>query len=535
MDRMSSNVALIIPALNPPGSLVQLVADLHSCFGLIVVINDGSDAVANTVFEQVSQWAAVLVTPRNEGKGAAIKTGLAYLLQQRRDITGVVLADADGQHSAHDIRRLTTAFAARPDEVVVGARHFQGVVPFRSRLGNGISRFLARWILGIELTDTQTGLRALPVRLFADIQKLPSDRYDFETEMLLLFKHGSVPIRELAIETIYEPGNPTSHFRPLQDSGRIFYLLVRFLLLSLATAAIDNAVFLLAPVWPLFFARLVAMCIQYPLARRAVFVSEEPHRLQLPRYILLVCVLTGAVALLLALGVDKLVAEAILFPLSFCLQRDYVFRSNRFQATDWTHYYKSVPWTAQLTRRYTNQRLLAALRLHPVPGRLVEFGGANSCFAASILEAFPAASYCAVDSNEYGLRLLQDRLNGNARVQTHAGTIQTLPSTMTADTVMSVGLIEHFTGEKLNEAVAAHFRILCPGGLAVISFPTPTILYSATRATAELFGLWKFPDERPLWAREVEALVKPYGQVIHSETLWPLILTQRLTVVRAHH
>jgi predicted SAM-dependent methyltransferase len=101
-----------------------------------------------------------------------------------------------------------------------------------------------------------------------------------------------------------------------------------------------------------------------------------------------------------------------------------------------------------------------------------------------------------------------------------------------ADIVFSVGLIEHFDAPRTRQAVLAHFDVLRPGGVAIITFPTPTLLYRLTRGLSEALGLWQFPDERPLKPAEVLGAVRERGEVLFVKTLWPLVLTQTLIVVR---
>jgi hypothetical protein len=81
-------------------------------------------------------------------------------------------------------------------------------------------------------------------------------------------------------------------------------------------------------------------------------------------------------------------------------------------------------------------------------------------------------------------------------------------------------------------AILAHFDILKPGGYAIISFPTPTLLYRTARGITEMLGLWRFPDERPLENAEVLRTVAERGDVIFEKTLWPLVFTQRFIVAR---
>ncbi len=107
-----------------------------------------------------------------------------------------------------------------------------------------------------------------------------------------------------------------------------------------------------------------------------------------------------------------------------------------------------------------------------------------------------------------------------------------LDMNMQADLVYSVGLIEHFDAAGTRRAIDAHFRLLKPNGVALITFPTPTWLYRIARSAAEALGQWKFPDERALSPEEVRESAARWGEVQFEKTLWPLVFTQRLLVVR---
>jgi putative flippase GtrA len=298
-------------------------------------------------------------------------------------------------------------------------------------------------------------------------------------------------------------------------------------------------------------ARLCAMAFNYLGARRVVFHSQQRHAVVLPKYVVLVMG-NGLVSYALirwlhdSLGWQvvpaKLVAEGLLFAANFVLQRDFVFTRKRTPgtATDWNAYYSHVAPTAKLTRRYTTSTLLDVIRTHASAangdGRLaiVEIGGANSCFLDPILARVGCRSYDVVDTNEYGLSLLAAKSKGSKVLRLHRQSVLELKMQAQADLVFSVGLIEHFDPEETRRAVQAHFDVLRPGGIAIISFPTPTLLYRITRRLIELVGLWKFHDERPLTLHEVTASVEEYGDVLRTKTLWPLLLTQELIVARKH-
>jgi hypothetical protein len=206
-------------------------------------------------------------------------------------------------------------------------------------------------------------------------------------------------------------------------------------------------------------------------------------------------------------------------------------------ATDWDRYYQSTPFTARFTRRYTQSVLVSVLRrftradgMAPV---VVEIGGANSCFLDRICQAVRPRAYHVIDRNEYGLGLLRERVRGRSDVFLHRGDVlQFKDSGLRADVVFSVGLIEHFDKPGTRQAIRAHFDLLDSGGFAILSFPTPTWLYRVARLIAERSGQWRFSDERPLQIAEVGEAVKDFGEVIFEKTLWPLVFTQHLMVVR---
>jgi len=292
--------------------------------------------------------------------------------------------------------------------------------------------------------------------------------------------------------------------------------------------------------------RLVAVLFNYGLARRAVFLSHQRHRTVFPRYILLV-VCSGAASYGLirvftqTLGFDAIVAkvsaELLLFIANFALQRDFVFtRQREAGATDWTRYYRSVPVTARFTRKYTSRVLIAALKNFRVRGDrgpvIVELGGANSCFLDRIVTELRPSAYHVVDMNEYGLDLLRQRCENPQEVRLHRQDVLNLDLELQADSVFSIGLIEHFDPAGTHQVMLRHFDLLKPGGYAIVSFPTPTWLYRATRSVVELLGMWNFPDERPLSRGEVLQCIPAGGEVVQEKTLWPLVLTQHMMVIR---
>ncbi len=531
---------IVIPAYQPDTVLLDLVRGVRQP---VIVVDDGSGGTYQSIFSELEQYGHVslLRHARNLGKGAALKTGLEFAMRWFPDAPGVVTADADGQHALEDILRVSGALSG---DLVLGVRTFGADVPLRSRIGNVVTRSVLRVLEGQTLTDTQTGLRGIPMGLIPELLQISANGYEFELDMLVASKRSGWRVTELPIRTIYTDQNRSSHFNPIRDSLRIYFVLLRFTLVALITAAIDNAVFL-----GLFAAsrnlpaaqagaRLLAMQFNYPAARRAVFHSHEPHSNTLPKYLFLVA-LSGTVSYLLirmlagSIGITaaKLAVESGLFFFNFWIQRDFVFRRRPVQtATDWNEYYRTTPATARLTRKYTSRvlvKMIRAARLWQQPV-IAEIGGANSCFAKELMREFRPSAYHVYDTNGYGLGLLR----GSA-VQCHQESVLALSTPVHADLAFSVGLVEHFDPEDTRRAILAHFDLSRPGGLVIISFPTPTLLYRTARSICEAAGLWRFPDERPLPREEVVHAIELRGRVLAERTLWPLVFTQRMILARS--
>lgn len=236
---------------------------------------------------------------------------------------------------------------------VLGARDFTGDdVPPRSRFGNNCTRFVFRALCGIRITDTQTGLRALPVSYLPALAKLSGERFEYETNMLLEMKRLGLPFDEVRIQTIYNDKNSGSHFHPLRDSIKIYAVIFRFMLSSGLCSLIDIGLFTLINLLtaPLFSstelriltatagARVVSSLVNFLLNRSGVFRSGKNIRRAAVRYYTLAaCQLIASylcvngIAMIFGGGasvwqtVIKIIVDTALFFVSFGIQRDWVY------------------------------------------------------------------------------------------------------------------------------------------------------------------------------------------------------------------
>ena len=243
-----ADVAVLIPAYNPDDKLVSLVdALLDKGCSQLIVVNDGSAPGSDPVFARLRQKNGVIVSDHshNKGKGAALKTGFGLALEMGTPLRCVLTADADGQHLPDDIASLARLSADAPGKIHLGCRAFDKDTPFRSLLGNRATSFFMTFVHGIPLTDTQTGLRYLPMRILPGLVQLKGDGYEFELECLIESRKLGFKLVEVPITTVYISGNESSHFMPVADSLRIYSVLFRFGGSSIASFAIDIGLFAL--------------------------------------------------------------------------------------------------------------------------------------------------------------------------------------------------------------------------------------------------------------------------------------------------
>ena len=360
-----NNIGVILPSLDPDEKLRSVLEGLLEVgFRDILLINDGSKPENLHYFTEAAQAhpeITLLHHEVNRGKGAALKTGFQYFLDNRPDGIGVVTADGDGQHHKLDILACAEAMADN-GQMVLGVRDFDHPdVPFRSRFGNKLTRSIFRLFVGMAVSDTQTGLRAIPREALPAMLRVEGNRFEYETNMLLMLKQKRIPFREVTIRTVYIEENKTSHFRPLWDSLRIYTKIfshfLRYSLSSLVSSVVDEGCYV-AFLWLLravlsglaltatatTAARLISSLLNFYMNKTLVFKSNVNTGTAMLRYFALALPMLGAQALLThgvyalfripetATGLHALiyaVVMLILYFVNYFIQHRWVFQEKR--------------------------------------------------------------------------------------------------------------------------------------------------------------------------------------------------------------
>ena len=212
---------VIIPAYKPNSELIKIVEELYAKELGVIVVNDGSGTEYDEIFNSVSEKADVVTIVCNSGKGNALKTGMQTIIDKYPECEAFVTADADGQHKAEDILRVFDELN-NGAEFVLTVRKFRKNMPFRSKFGNNLSRYIYTILNGHYFLDNQSGLRGFSVENASWLVRVSGNKYDYEMNMLYYADKQGVQITTIPIEAIYIDNNSSSHFNPLKDTLRIY-------------------------------------------------------------------------------------------------------------------------------------------------------------------------------------------------------------------------------------------------------------------------------------------------------------------------
>lgn len=363
-----ANVSVIVPSLDPDEKLTAVIDGLLAAgFKEIILVNDGSRTEKLHYFTDAAaahSEVKLLTHEQNRGKGAALKTAFTWYLEHHADGAGVVTVDGDNQHTPEDTAACVMLMK-ETGHVVLGVRDFSlPHVPARSRFGNRITSGVFRIFCGMKISDTQTGLRAIPTSALPVFLQVSGDRFEYETNMLLAMKEHDIAFEEKACSTVYIEENKSSHFRVFRDSWRIYRLLLthffRYSVSSLLSALLDEGLFVLLSrlligvvsgffltAIPVVTARVVSSLFNFFLNRKLVFHSKASAGRSFLRYyalaipqLLLQLLFTHGLCLLFGIGDGKTglralvyaVVMTVLFVASYCIQQRWVFVTERKEA-----------------------------------------------------------------------------------------------------------------------------------------------------------------------------------------------------------
>src|SRR4051794_25888547 len=219
-DRQST--AAVIPAYNEAKHLGDVVRRTRQQLDHVLVVDDGSSDETAAVARDAG--AELIVHAENRGKGASIKAGLRYWID--RGFGWVVILDADGQHRPEEIQRMLSTAENDGPALLIGTRmNDLASMPLVRRIVNRYMSGKISRLCGQGIPDTQCGFRMMPRDIIPAVLG-GTNRFDYETEMLILVSRKGFRVVSVPITTVYS--DEVSSIHPVRDTLRFFKLMHRY-------------------------------------------------------------------------------------------------------------------------------------------------------------------------------------------------------------------------------------------------------------------------------------------------------------------
>lgn len=219
---MKEKNIILIPAYEPKDILIKIVKALSKEDFDTIIVDDGSGINYKEIFNKCEKYAKVISYEENQGKGYALKIGLKHIKDNYKEPYIVVTMDSDGQHIINDANKLIKEIQYSEKELILGKRIRNEKTPLRSKIGNSITRFVYKITTGLDVYDTQTGLRVFNHNLIDYLLEIEGNRFEYEMNVLLKCALDKIKIKEVEISTIYIDNNSGTHFNAVKDSYRIY-------------------------------------------------------------------------------------------------------------------------------------------------------------------------------------------------------------------------------------------------------------------------------------------------------------------------
>jgi glycosyltransferase involved in cell wall biosynthesis len=204
----------LIPGYNE-AERIRAVIEASKAFLPVLVVDDGSTDETAAIAEAAG--ATVLRQVPNQGKGAALKRGFRWAIDNGAD--AVLMLDADGQHDPAEIPKFLHTHTTNTSDLIIGYRNFSEM-PFTRKVANTIGRASLSWAMGQKILDNQSGYRLVSTRLMQATLESDEAGFEFEVDMVVLCIRRGMRLDWVPIRTIY--AGEGSHIKPWHHIKNFF-------------------------------------------------------------------------------------------------------------------------------------------------------------------------------------------------------------------------------------------------------------------------------------------------------------------------
>jgi glycosyltransferase involved in cell wall biosynthesis len=191
-------LSILIPVYNEKNTIKEIIAQVKKAWKnkQIIIIDDGSTDGTRQILEKIKdKEIKILYHSKNQGKGAALKTGVKH-------VTGdyVIIQDADLEYDPEDYQIMLRPIQRGKAEVVYGSR-FLGEhrnLLFWNRLANHFLNFIANILYNTTLSDLETCYKVFKTDILKSID-WKAKKFDFEPEITAKILKKKIYIYEVPI------------------------------------------------------------------------------------------------------------------------------------------------------------------------------------------------------------------------------------------------------------------------------------------------------------------------------------------------
>lgn len=178
-----AQLGVMVPVFNEEATLAEVLRRVlrQPCVQQVVVVDDGSGDRTFEIAQGFTSDSRVTVRrhPRNQGKGAAIRTALESITAPM-----VIIQDADMEYDPAEYRQVIRPINEGRADVVYGVRGFAShtAYSFWFVMGNRLVTLATNLLFNCYIQDVETGFKAMRTDLMRRL-RLAGNRFDIEPEI----------------------------------------------------------------------------------------------------------------------------------------------------------------------------------------------------------------------------------------------------------------------------------------------------------------------------------------------------------------